>query len=436
MKKVIYVASLLCLCACSNEFDTALEQQQEKQAANEIAATHRVDQEKALEQANLILEFPQTRSTTNLKVDYVIDKKATTRNICGNNDTVAYIFNWGEDDGFAIVAADDRVFPILAYSDKGAFKNEKGSLPEIYFTSKIGDYIQKETAQSAQTRGTIPDDFVGIPIYRKVERGPYMTSSWCWGQKEGTNDWAKYVHEKHPGAAIGCVAVATASIMVHCKDALYYHDTFLPLDRIREGTRNWQGSIDPSIEPLPREEAIDYAAKMLAWVGEDVHMDYGINESGAIRQYAYQLLKDLGFECTTVQEIPYDLDEAFNYFLSDHLLLVSGFGYTKETNKYVGHLWVADGYMYWNICGQSGGQLVTIGTTPLSIRFDWGAAGYYNGYYNGEVFFSGLATYDRNLALFPVKVENPESIFWDVYRPDDPNYNEDDDDDPFWGSGN
>lgn len=30
------------------------------------------------------------------------------------------------------------------------------------------------------------------------------------------------------------------------------------------------------------------------------------------------------------------------------------------------------------------------------------------------------------------KVENPTSVFWDVYRPDDPNYS--DDDDPWWGS--
>lgn len=34
--------------------------------------------------------------------------------------------------------------------------------------------------------------------------------------------------------------------------------------------------------------------------------------------------------------------------------------------------------------------------------------------------------------MYPIKVENPTSVFWDVYRPDDPNYS--DDDDPWWGS--
>lgn len=63
------------------------------------------------------MEYPQTRSAESVQVDYVIDEKAATRSVGNANDTVAYIFNWGENDGFAIVAADDRVFPILACID-------------------------------------------------------------------------------------------------------------------------------------------------------------------------------------------------------------------------------------------------------------------------------------------------------------------------------
>ena len=140
MKKLFYLILLPCLCACSNELDTVLEESHSGQPSENTITNHRVDQAEALRQAGLILEYPQTRSAESVQVDYVIDEKAATRSVGNANDTVAYIFNWGENDGFAIVVADDRVFPILAYSEKGKFENEKGSLPEMYFTSRIGDY--------------------------------------------------------------------------------------------------------------------------------------------------------------------------------------------------------------------------------------------------------------------------------------------------------
>lgn len=433
MKKLFYLILLPCLCACSNELDTVLEESHSGQPSENTITNHRVDQAEALRQAGLILEYPQTRSAESVQVDYVIDEKAATRSVGNANDTVAYIFNWGENDGFAIVAADDRVFPILAYSEKGKFENEKGSLPEMYFTSRIGDYIEYKVASDSLLYGVVvPDDFVGIPFYESVVRGPYMSCGWCWGEKEGICDWDKYVDEKHPGCAIGCVAVATASMMVHCKDSLTYRGTFFPLDRIREGTRAWMGSPDPSIVPLSREEAVDYAAKLLAWVGEDVDMVYGPEESSASHLKAFDLLESLGFENPIGGPIAYDLDKAINFFLSDNLIMMRGRGKRASDGTGCGHLWVADGYSYWNVYGKYNGDMVLFGTTQKFIRFDWGAAGYGNGYFNGDEFFSGLATYDEDLIMYPIKVENPTSVFWDVYRPDDPNYS--DDDDPWWGS--
>lgn len=117
MKKLFYLILLPCLCACSNELDTVLEESHSGQPSENTITNHRVDQAEALRQAGLILEYPQTRSAESVQVDYVIDEKAATRSVGNANDTVAYIFNWGENDGFAIVAADDRVFPILACID-------------------------------------------------------------------------------------------------------------------------------------------------------------------------------------------------------------------------------------------------------------------------------------------------------------------------------
>ncbi len=41
-----------------------------------------------------------------------------------------YVFNLGRGEGFIIVSADDQIYPILAWSDQGAF-NEKSIPPHV-----------------------------------------------------------------------------------------------------------------------------------------------------------------------------------------------------------------------------------------------------------------------------------------------------------------
>lgn len=420
MKNKILFISTLCLCACSNDTDLALVQQQDALLKAEREIGHKLSQEEALRYTNLIWGDSQTRSTSNVKVDYVIEQEASTRGTTLSNDTVAYIFNWENDNGFAIVSADDRIYPILAYSETGKFVNEKGSLPDLYFTSKIGTYIKEQTA-SPTGQTIIPDSIFGrnpfpwediltpVAIYKM---GPYMSCSWCWNENGSNNQWNKYIEIEHPGCKIGCVAVATASLMVHCKDHLSYHNTYFPLAEIREGLRYWQGGPDPNIEPLSRDIAVDYAAQLLYWVGKDVNMNYSPDGSAASPYKASALFKQLGFICPCDNYVPYDLTLAVDFLSSDNLILMSGRGPKVEDGTDTGHSWVADGYRYSE-------NTKTKYRTPISIRFDWGMGGYSNGYYSGEVFFAGNATYNYDLLMFPIKVENPNSVFWDKYRPSD-----------------
>lgn len=78
MKKLFYLILLPCLCACSNELDTVLEESHSGQPSENTITNHRVDQAEALRQAGLILEYPQTRSAESVQVDYVIDEKANS----------------------------------------------------------------------------------------------------------------------------------------------------------------------------------------------------------------------------------------------------------------------------------------------------------------------------------------------------------------------
>lgn len=78
----------------------------------------------------------------------------------GVSDTLAYIFNYGVNNGFAVIASDNRVFPLLAFSETGHFAYEEDGNDPIYacFVSRIDDYLA--TADENDTIITIPDGFM------------------------------------------------------------------------------------------------------------------------------------------------------------------------------------------------------------------------------------------------------------------------------------
>ena len=126
-----------------------------------------------------------------------------------------YIFN-GEQ-GFVVMAADDRAKPILGYSLTGRFVTE--NMPENlrWWLQGYNDQIQyaidnqmRGSAEATQEwedlkRG-VPDRMVMTTI---VE--PLIESTW--GQYPGYNDWCPYDEEAEEYTLTGCVATAMAQIM-------------------------------------------------------------------------------------------------------------------------------------------------------------------------------------------------------------------------------
>ena len=414
MKRIFILVSLFGLWSCSTDLDETLEQRQQVLTQQATDASHRVSQVEALQCAARLLGGSQTRSVADVRVDYVLDEQSATRGAAGGNDTVAYIFNWGDEDGFAIIAADNRVCPILAYSETGTFANVKGDAVDVNFTSRIGDYVRRGETRASDSDwwggGDTGKDPVDPPAYDVVKRyGPYMSCAWCWGNSKGINDWDKYIEIEHPGCKIGCVAVATGSIMVHCKERLTYYDIDFPLAEIREGLRYVQGAPDPEIAALPMDTAIDYAAQILYYVGKDVNMKYGEEASGASHYAALSLLKKLGYVIPTNSFKSYNLTSAVAYLDMDNLLLMQGGDETlliQEDSVY--HLWVADGYSILE-------NTKTKRRTPEYIHCDWGMERYSNGWYNGDVFFAENAYYS-DMIYCAVQVENPKSVMGDKYR--------------------
>lgn len=144
----------------------------------------------------------QTRSGVSGSSAMVSRCKAIKSDI--NEQAIAYLINYGDNDGFVIVAGDDCVNPILGYSSTGSIEennmpqNMKGWLQTI--TSEI-DAIKKGNGVAVRSASSSSEGEVVVDALVKTK----------WYQLEPYNDMIP------AGCLTGCVATAMAQIMYYNK---------------------------------------------------------------------------------------------------------------------------------------------------------------------------------------------------------------------------
>lgn len=402
MKKTVLLLSVLSLCACTENLEPTIQEVQEKAMQSQVENTHRVDEAQALEYANLYFSQTQTRSTADLKRDYIVED-IVTRSGQAAKDTLAYVFNRGEEEGFVLVATDNRVYPLLAYSDTGHFEYEKGSTVDFAFVSRLGTYYEENEGEDIQT---LTEEEIDACIMH------YPEVSTSWGQ--GT-PWDKYVIIEHPGCPVGCVAVATGLIMANCKEELTYKGIKFDFAAINEAIKGESTEVLP--QPLhivsgndvnikvkmTKEKAIDYVAQLLYWIGKDLNMNYQPGGSGAVTAFAGPLLKELGYTVITgpydTMMLDYDIYDVIDYIENGGLVLMRG----NTVGASGGHAWVVDGFSKCKLWYEQE-------YTNVSIHCDWGWDGSCNGYYNGEVFATTLYQFEP-ASYFAIKNEKYDNLW-------------------------
>lgn len=92
----------------------------------------------------------------------------------------------------------------------------------------------------------------------------------------------KFVVKEYPDCPVGCVAVATALVMMHSIPGMNYHDSRFYFTRMREVISNNNGRLNSPQkivgagylnETYTYDQAIDSIAKILYWIGKDVGMN-------------------------------------------------------------------------------------------------------------------------------------------------------------------
>lgn len=314
----------------------------------------------------------------------ITEHKTSTENIA------FYVINY-EQGGFIIIAADNRISPILAYSEKGVFSTGSSKIipPVAYWMENIEAQVQytitKDLVQNEHTKlewdalttsnttvanknnttakliDPIPTDCPDTTIIK----GPLLTS--IWGQGDGYNNLVSFDCSFGTKAPTGCVATAMAQVM------RFFHKT---------NTYNW-----PNMPDYGRYTNGSYDIQLLMKdAGESVNMQYGCYGSGAYNTDIAPALINT-FHYTNAIHGDFNLNTIVQNLRQNKPIILTG-GTNSGGNYINGHAWVCDGYRQSTVYfkddyGNCTGQGVTY--SPI-LHMNWGWDGDYNGYYHVSYF--------------------------------------------------
>ena len=242
-----------------------------------------------------------------------------------------YVFNAVNGNGFVIVAGDDRVKPILAYSTSGAFDPNNTADGFEFTLNSFSTEIQyvrennieatadiKAEWKSVAETGYINNNREGNPVV-----GPLLLSTWhqnfpynsqCPADPDGNGG---YVYA-------GCVATAMGQVMkfwdypAQGEGSYSYYPGGYPQQTANFGETEYHFELMPNdLDSLSTEEDYFYIAQLLHHCGIAVEMMYGANGSGAYSG-----------------DVPPALRTYFGYSCDDHITNYGGGwwgpGYSNE----------------------------------------------------------------------------------------------------------
>lgn len=327
-----------------------------------------------------VLNYASTLNTTKIDANGRVistQKKVKNHRIIKENDLpTLYLVNYENEEGYIIISADRREFPLLGYSSDGnlsldsllpgvsdwmkltseriAFyeQNSERQNEELdkYWVSVIAppsdgcncsgpDWYCEEVCPGSGSGGGSggggDEEFCGW-FSTNVEIGPLLDTEW--GQGCGYNDNAPVFlgNNSCDNAPTGCLATSIAQVM-------RYHEF--------PNTYSWAGMPNWIPNNTIGEGSSHEISRLMRDVGDALSMQWGENASGAYMSDADNVLVDFG----------YSIDATLiNYRVLTHSTIIDNlengwpmiFSGSDEARD-VGHAWVCDGIRYgYDECGE------------------------------------------------------------------------------------
>lgn len=402
-KTVLGALSLFIACACTNE-----EYVLESVANQETGMSNTRSMSEVLQIANnaaQLLQGVQTRSAIRTvdptATQYVITP--STRN-AGGNDTLLYIVNYADEQGFAVISANRQAEGLLAVVEQGTY-----GVDGKYYTDNPGFTAFMEQAETyARSVQSLPPviDEGNVPMEQKIINDTTYNNtieplvSVRWGQ---TGIEGKYC----PNGIAGCSNVAMAQIMSYFRYPLNMNITY-PGASITSLSLNWTAiekhKVDHSYQyctaTSDAHEAIGQLMRQLGELNESDYIGEGTSTieddmTSTIDDNVRKNFAQLGYSVSN-SLIDYDSQSFESLLTAGNLLYVRGEREDKDSGKRIGHAWLADGAyklsvhstMWVRPINSLEWQLHTdFGTTSTEyIHYNWGFDGNCNGFFKLGIF--------------------------------------------------
>ncbi|MBR5863741.1 MAG: C10 family peptidase [Alistipes sp.] len=357
--------------------------------------SHEVTQVEArenLEKLLLKMKIPSTRGGDAMQIPpitsvYTRGKAALATRAGEEVEPYFHIFNFGDNEGFAIMSGDDRVEPLLALTFKGELTPETEidnpgfeiaySRMEDYYVERIG---VADTIPSIGFDDPIPprDSLPSLELpVRETQEDTLiyhtMKYGYCpvkWGQGHPYNSYC--YTDNNEIAKTGCVATAVAQLM-----AIYqYPNTY------NGYSFNWTEMRKSS----PNATGTDQIARLMQQLGlsNNLDMNYGVSSSGASPSDIARTLRNFGY-ASGGQLIDYDAGQVYSELRNGYPVLLGG------NDGDSGHRWLTHGLMELRINYRGYNELDEV---ILSYSYfqgyyflnNWGWNGNCDGFFLSEIF--------------------------------------------------
>lgn len=411
MKKIFFLLAIASFVACTNDEEMNL--LTENLPEESVSIEKRSFQE-ALEVAQQTIDMfatAETRANDSqrkiaLSNTRYITNKTTTRN--GKPDTLMYIFNFEDNQGFSIISANKATEPLLAQTEQGSYnENTENENPAFGMYMDLAE-------QYVSARGGIlnPSDTLIIFREHKIEHDTtviYVSPkiSTRWGQ---TGCEATYT----PNGYSGCSNTAMAQIMTY-----FGHPTQLSINYpnapISSLSLNWNAIKEHNIQHLLQScnasenvhNSIGYLHRQLGHLnGSTYHQGATSTLITAVRN----TFSTLGYNVSNINY--YNAESIYSSLGNNNLIYMRGecmnIGADNDTT-FVGHAWIVDGYYKYRIVTSEWSRNANLfgaewellreyeSYTPEYYHMNWGWDGFCNGYFAAEVFATNEAVeYDNS----------------------------------------
>ena len=389
-KKVFYVAvATLMLFACTNEGleDIA-------STPSETVTSYKVTPEEAQDIVQgLVEEMECNALTRGLKVEIanvdVLRRSAIQTRIGETEtpiglDTLMYVVNFANDNGFALVAADKRTEPIFALVDEGNFNFDQLEKEENdMFLTFIDDAIYMELediknfkGDNVLTKATSKDWTIN------TQYAPILKTKWGQGDKEkDPNSYGKYC----PNKVAGCTVIAAAQILSHYQTPGHVNWSYngsggsadLHWTQIISDCEKYGGKLTSPAAA----QSLNEVAHLCRYLGIAIGVDYkSKGETSGKSSKVVDWFNDWsGLKASKLKE--YDANKIITAIKNGTPVYAGGYSKKKKflgitTKRYGGHAWVYDGYI----------SATKDGERKDLIHCNWGWNGLRDGYYISKVF--------------------------------------------------